>query len=102
MNIVKDFTICIIGSQEWDLVEDNIDVEVKFYDGRRFSATFFTLKNIERLFAKNARTGECAGGLYLWAANMIIVPELSLSTIEATVHDLMATGELESAFLRVE
>jgi hypothetical protein len=93
-----DFSVHVIGVQVWDPLYDNVDVEVQLRDGRRFGATFFTLTNIQRLFEKNRNTGECASGLYLWAANMILVRDLSMATIEGTVEDLMAMDEFENAF----
>jgi hypothetical protein len=92
------FQIHVIGAQVWDPIEDNVDVEVRLADGRRFGATFFTLRNVERLFAKNRATGECSGGLYLWATNMIIVRELSIEAMKTIVRDLMSNGEFDKAF----
>jgi len=90
------------GRQAWDSSRDNVDVEVTFDDGRRFGATFFTLQNIEKLFHKNRTTGECAGGLYLWAANMILVRALSMEVIETTVRDLLQNEEFDAAFARLD
>ena len=79
-------------------VDENIDVEVVFEDGAQYVATFFTLENIRELFEKNRKTGECAGGTYLWASQMIIVRTLTLENVSNAVADLIATGEFESAF----
>ena len=98
----KSYTVKVIGAQVWDSEDDNLDVEVTFSDGRRFGATFFTLENIETLFRKNRKTGECAAGLYFWASDMILVRELSMITIERTVADLIATGEFETAFVELK
>ena len=92
------FSVRVVGAQVWDPALDNIDIEVRLTDGRRFGATFFTLQNLERLFQKNAITGECGAGLYLWAANMILVRVLSQAAIEGTVEELMKNGEFETAF----
>jgi hypothetical protein len=99
----RDFRVHVVGpsNAKWDRVNDNIDVEVVLRDGRRFVATFFTAKNIESLFEKNKKTGECSSGLYLWAKNMIIVEELSLEVIEKTVDGLLRGGELRAAFSEV-
>jgi hypothetical protein len=98
MDQQDDFYIQIIGTQVWDPMQDNVDVEVRLADGRRFGATFFTLHNLERLFEKNRTTGECAAGLYLWATNMILVRELSIEAVKTTVRDLMTNGEFDKAF----
>lgn len=77
---------------------DNVDVVVTLADGSRFIATFFTLRNVETLLDSYRRTGECAGGTYIWASNMILVRELNLDVVRRTVADLLETGEFSSAF----
>ncbi|MFH0900425.1 MAG: hypothetical protein V2A73_07330 [Pseudomonadota bacterium] len=92
----------VVGSQVWDPVVDNVDVEAVLPDGRRYGATFFTLRNIQRLFEKNRATGECLGGVYLWAANMILGEELTMEVIRRTVEDLLDTEEFFSVFSRLD
>ena len=101
MKTVRNFAAKVVGPQVWDPILDNVDVEVVLADGRRLGATFFTMRNIERLFEKNRATGECRAGLYLWAANMIVVRELSMEVINKTVEDLIEMGELENAFTKL-
>jgi hypothetical protein len=98
----EDFHVRVVGAQVWDPSIDNLDVEVTLIDGRRFGATFFTLQNVRQLFEKNRATGECLGGLYLWAANMILVETLTMDVIRKTVVDLLGSGELFSAFSRLD
>ncbi|MCG8651333.1 MAG: hypothetical protein MI861_15950 [Pirellulales bacterium] len=95
------FRLKVLGSQQWDSEDDNVDVEVKFEDGSRFTATFFTLRNLHSLFEKNKRTGECQKGTYLWATEMIVVEQLDERTMEMTVRGLLEDGEFSSAFTRV-
>ena len=97
----KDFSVTVVGQQEWNALDDNIDIEVKFRDGRRYTATVFTVKNIETLFAKNKATGECGNGLYLWAVEMIVVETLSYEVLNLMVQNLIDEQEFESAFARV-
>jgi hypothetical protein len=89
------------GLEGVDPADDNVDVEVKFDDGSRYAATFFTLNNLRSLFAKNERTGECKGGLYLWASDMVILRELTETSISETVAELIARGEFEGAFSKL-
>jgi hypothetical protein len=96
------FSVRVVGAQIWDPDRDNIDIEVQLEDGRRFGATFFTLRSIARVIEKNRNTGECARGLYHWTANMIVVSELSLDAIRRTVRDLIETEEFEQAFAFLE
>lgn len=78
--------------------DDNVDVFVYFADGRKYVATFFTLANIQSIMRKDRTTGECAGGLYFWASDMIVVERLDRETVEQTVADLVQSGEFEKAF----
>ena len=89
------------GSQPLNSANDNVDVEVRLSDGSRWSASFFTLDNVNALFAKNRVTGECASGLYLWAADMILVERLDERVIRDTIDDLVETGSFSSAFGRI-
>ena len=84
-----------------DSENDNVDIEVKFQDGSSYVATFFTLINIQSLLNKYANSGECFNGLYHWCANMIIINEITIKSIELTVSDLIATGEFLKAFYKV-
>lgn len=80
---------------------DNVDVEVTLNDGEVFSATFFTLNNLRSLMEKYSRNGECANGLYIWAADMIIVTRITEEIINASVKDLIDSGEIFSACSRI-
>jgi hypothetical protein len=92
----------VLGAQMWDPLDDNLDVQVTFSDGSRHAATFFTIRNIQALFAKNRRTGECERGLYLWAVDMILVEELTMDVIGRTIASLLTEGEFTTAFRRLE
>jgi hypothetical protein len=98
VTISNDPTIVVFSIED---LEAPVDVEVHV-DGARWAATFFTLENLEALMRKNAVTGECASGLYLWATDMIVVRELSYDVIRDTVAELRRAGEFEDAFSRLE
>lgn len=95
-------TIIFTGEQKLDPDDDNVDVEVQFYNGTRYVATFFTLKNLQSLFNKNKRTGECAAGLYFYTPDMIVVGKLTSEVIRETICNLIQEGVFTSAFLQVE
>jgi hypothetical protein len=75
----------------------NVDVVVHFDDGRRLGGTFFTIEAVRELMKRYRTTGECAGGSYFFAKDMVLVEKLTEDAIDRTVADLVATGELESA-----
>ncbi len=81
---------------------DNVDVQVTFPNGERFSAVFFTIRNIEALMKRYKKTGECAGGLYFWASDMIIVKSLTKKTICKTIDRLLAEDEFGDVFSKNE
>lgn len=76
----------------------NVDVELVDGQQRRWAATFFSLEGVEALFQKNAVTGECSSGTYLWASDMILLQSLTVETISRTVDDLRKSGEFDQAF----
>ncbi|MYC14193.1 MAG: hypothetical protein F4Y39_10755 [Gemmatimonadetes bacterium] len=81
---------------------DNVDVQVTFPNGERFSAVFFTLRNIEALMRRYKKTGECADGLYFGASDMIIVESLTEKTICKTIDHLLAEDEFGYIFSKNE
>jgi hypothetical protein len=99
--MAASFTYSILGCQTWDIHDDNIDVEITLSDDRKYWATFFAISNIRTLMNKNRITGECAGGIYLWSANMIILENLESKTIERTIAGLIEDDELDAICYRV-
>jgi hypothetical protein len=81
-----------------DPEDDNVDVLVDFATGERYSATFFTPQNIATLLERYHESGECAGGLYVWAAHMIVIERLTKQNVERAVADLIANDEFSVAF----
>ena len=90
------------GIAPLDSDNDNVDVQVTFPNGERFSAVFFTLRNIEALMKRYKKTGECASGLYFWASDMMIVESLTEKTICKTIDHLLAEDEFGYVFSKNE
>lgn len=72
--------------QDLNLVNDNVDVEVFLDNGKRYSATFFTIQNIISILSKYKETKECCNGLYFWASDMIIVENLDDDVIKNNIR----------------
>ncbi len=81
-----------------DPLNENIDVFVCFDDGRRYSATFATISNIQSIMNKYKSTGECLSGRYFWCVNLIVVNNLDPLTIGAVVEDLIKNNELSALY----
>ena len=90
------------GIAPLDPDNDNVDVQVTVPNGDNFSATFFTLQNIDTLMKQYKKTGECAKGLYFWASDILIVQELTEHTICETIDNLLAEEEFASVFSKNE
>ncbi len=86
------------GPGEWNPADDATDAVVRLDDGSRWVATFCAFAHLPALRANCAATGECLGGKYLWATDLILIDDTSRPSIEAAVRDLLASGELRSAF----
>jgi len=87
---------------EWTPADDNSDVIVTFDNGDRWVATFFSYQNILSLAEKNRDSGECLGGKYFVATDMILVDEISRDRIEEVIAEMINENDLESFFARCE
>lgn len=103
---MDEYTIWI-EAEHWEEgkchpTDNNSDVIVTMANGTRWFATFFSYDNITSLVKKFKESGECLRGKYFWAADMILVDEISRYRIEEVVYHLIKVGELEQAFRQVE
>lgn len=85
---------------EWNVEDSNIDVIVTFSDRSKWIASFFTYKNIQTLREKNAKTGECMNGAYLWASDMVLIDIASRERIYEVIDYHIENDEFESVFTR--
>ncbi|NHZ93455.1 hypothetical protein F2P45_31290 [Massilia sp. CCM 8733] len=89
---MQDFVIHIMHEESLTPDDDNIDVIVTFADGRRYSASFFTVSNIITLMERWKLTGENAHGLHFSCPDAIIVERLTRDVVTRTVANLLDTG----------
>ena len=83
---------------EWQPDDDVTDVIVTLPDGTRWIATFCAFAHLATLRQNCAESGESLGGKYLWASDLILIDDTSRPSILAAVQDLLASGDLQSAF----
>jgi hypothetical protein len=83
---------------EWTPSDDNSDVIVTFENGERWVATFYSYQNILSLREKNLRTGECLGGRYFCATDMILVDKVSRELIEEVIAEILEQKEFATYF----
>ncbi|WP_189529116.1 hypothetical protein, partial [Streptomyces sindenensis] len=72
----------------------NVDVEVRLTaDESRWSATVFTLAEVERLMEKDSRTGESLSGRYFWCSDGLIVRDAGIDNITNVLTGLLDCGD---------
>lgn len=76
--------------------DDSSDVIFELDDGSKWAVTFFTYKNIETIRKKNQLTGECLGGTYFCATDMVLISELSEDTIKKVLQEMLASDEIST------
>lgn len=89
------------GDEDPDQVK-NVDVEVRLADGSRWSATMFTLAEVERLMARWAATGEYGGGSHFWCSDGLIVREQGLDNMVRVLATLYNDGQLTDVLKRLD
>lgn len=90
--------VVVVGDQAIDPECDAVDVTVELDGEGRYAAVFGTTQWIAERFKYYRVSGECAGGLYFWTSDLIIVERLTLEVIQRTVEDLIRTQTLQLAF----
>nr|BFD89540.1 hypothetical protein KitaXyl93_09000 [Kitasatospora sp. Xyl93] len=72
----------------------NVDVLVRLTaDGSRWSATVFTLAEVERLMERWSRTGEESSGRYFWCPDGLIVRHPGIDNMTQVLADLLDADE---------
>lgn len=96
-----DAMFLVGGGEDPDEV-DNVDVEVRCPDGSRWSATMFTLDEVDRIMRRWENTGECAGGSYFAGVDDLIVREPGVRKMTAVLIAMHDSGELRSHLMCLE
>ncbi|GAA1018888.1 MULTISPECIES: hypothetical protein [Amycolatopsis] len=92
----------LVGGGEAPEEVDNVDVEVRYPDGSRWSATMFTLDEVDRIMRRWESTGECAGGSYFAGVDEVIVREPGVRKMTAVLIAMHDCGELTSHLMRLD
>lgn len=86
---------------EWQADDAVTDVVLTLGDGSRWIATFCAFAHLPALRGACAESGENLGGKYLWASDLILIDDTSRASIVQVVSDLLAAGDVPSAFSEV-
>ncbi|MEV2202402.1 hypothetical protein AB0E11_20805 [Streptomyces fradiae] len=80
----------------------NVDAEVRLMDGSRWSATVFTVAEVERLMEVGTRSGEDLGGRYFWCSDGLIVREPGIESMAHVIAGLLASGAFSQVLQRLD
>ncbi len=80
----------------------NVDAEVRLVDGSRWSATVFTVAEVERLMETWKQTGEALDGGYFWCSDGLIVREPGIDSMTQVIAGLLDSGEFAQILHRLD
>ncbi|MEV7169764.1 hypothetical protein AB0O18_08715 [Streptomyces sp. NPDC093224] len=80
----------------------NVDLFVTLNDGSRWTATVFTVAEVERLMKVWSESGEALGGRFYWVSDGLIVRDPGVDSMTDVIAGLIETDEFTTVFQRVE
>ncbi|MFI8458643.1 hypothetical protein [Kitasatospora sp. NPDC085464] len=81
----------------------NVDVEVRLTaDGSRWSATVFTLAEVERIMERWSSTGEALDGRYFWCSDGLIVRDSGIDNMTQVLAGLLDCGDFTQVLQRLD
>jgi hypothetical protein len=80
----------------------SVDVFVDLKDGSRWSATVFTVAEVERLMETWAGSDEALGGRYFWVSDGLIVRDPGIDNMTLVIAGLIETDEFSGIFQRLD
>ncbi|MFJ4868603.1 hypothetical protein [Streptomyces sp. NPDC088757] len=99
---MEDFQVSFLPSDGEDLDEVcNVDVVVTLRDGSRWTATVFTVVEVERLMKLWAGTDAALGGRYFWVSDGLIVRDPDIDAMTGVIAGLIENGESSEIFQQV-
>jgi len=99
---MENFQASFLPSYDEDLDEVcNVDVFVTLKDGSCWTATVFTVVEVERLMKLWTGTDEALGGRYFWASDGLIVRDPGIGSMTGVIAGLIENSEFPEIFQRV-
>ncbi|MCD0483523.1 hypothetical protein LO771_14235 [Streptacidiphilus sp. ASG 303] len=80
----------------------NVDVEVRLVDGSRWSATVFTVAEVQRLMEKWSRSGEALGGRCFWCSDGLTVRDPGIDNMTQVITGLLDDGDFHQILQRLD
>lgn len=90
-----------LGSAEEIESVENVDVFVRLADGSEWTATIFTLAEVQRLMHRWAVSGEALAGAYFWCWDGLIVRGAGVAAMLHVLAGLVASDEARAVLRSV-
>ncbi len=97
-----DFEIDIPDRENFNPLNQAVEVVLTTRTGERYSANFVTRAFVDYMFEKNKRTGECANGTYFCMPDRIDIEEIKDENVRKTIDDLIKNLEIENYFRKID
>lgn len=82
-----------------DKFNSNHDVIVELTDSKKYTATFFTLINVQYLMAYyEQNSGECNNGTFFWASDMCIIKAIDEKLIIEAITTMINDHYFDNVF----
>lgn len=99
---MENVQVSLLPSNGEDLDEVcNVDVFVTLKDGSCWTATVFTVAEVERLMKLWTGTDEALGDRYFWVSDGLIVRDPGIDSMTGVIAGLIENGEFSEIFQRV-
>ncbi|WP_449060997.1 hypothetical protein [Planomonospora algeriensis] len=82
----------MLGAEDDKETVENVDAELILPDGTRWSATFMTLRAIEKVMNRWQETGECSSGAYFQCPDLVIIPVGGLAAMLNSFKGIIDSG----------
>lgn len=98
-----DFKVTfILGAEDEPETADSIDAVITLPDHSRWSATFISISEIQRIMGHWRTTGECADGAYFYCTDLVIIRDVGIPSMVRFLERMIAVGDHVNALTRLE
>lgn len=85
--------VFILGAEDDADFVENIDVEVLLSNGTRWSATFMTVREIERIMDRWRSSGENSRGTYFHVSDLVVVRNAGIPAMVQVLESALANDD---------
>ncbi|MEU5263808.1 hypothetical protein [Amycolatopsis sp. NPDC021455] len=82
----------MLGAEDDEMSVENVDAQLHLPDGTRWSATFMTPREIERIMNRWRTTGEEGGGAYFQCRDLVVVPSGGVTAMVSAFEAILDSG----------